>query len=85
MPKTSKECIDARVQAGSAKSLLIAGIIVLSVPIVLMIIFDILPVGIAILVIVFLYYGGWLFGIAGIIMLIFGITLTFKERSACSM
>lgn len=78
----SKECIEARARGESGKGLLILGIIIAAIPVVIAIVFSLLPVGI--LVIAFLYYWGWIFVIGGIIMVIIGIVFKSKERSACT-
>lgn len=86
MPRDmGKDCIEARARAEGAKPLLIIGIILGAIPLALLILFPLFPVGIALLALVFLYYVGWIFGIASAIMIIVAIMLIVKERSACSM
>lgn len=81
----SKECIEARARGESGKGLLIVGIIIALVPVAIAILFPLFPAGIAILVIAFLYYCGWILVIGGIIMVIIGIVFKSKERAACGV
>jgi len=85
MPKETSACIEARARGTGAKPLLIAGTIIALVPVALIVLIRIFPLGLALLAIAFLYYWTWIFVIAGVIMVIAGIVLAVKEHSACTV